>query len=93
MHNVLEKSEDYKAGYEAGREVQTDEAESFAEAEGYDKGYDEALREVPFVSWEDFYATLVRASLPILEGACLRWDAAERCLVVWTLDGREVRFR
>lgn len=34
-----------------------------------------------------------RAGVPILEGACIRWDAAERCLVVWTLDGREVRFK
>ena len=34
---------------------------------------------------------LRRAGVPILDGACVRWDAAERCLVVWTLDGREVR--
>lgn len=34
-----------------------------------------------------------REGVPILEGACVRWDAAERCLVVWTLDGREVRFK
>lgn len=36
---------------------------------------------------------LRRLGVPILDGACVRWDAAERCLVVWTLDGREVRVR
>lgn len=36
---------------------------------------------------------LRRLGVPILDGACIRWDAAERCLVVWTLDGREVRVR
>lgn len=52
--------------------------------------------ETPAPRWLPVGATLAdamhRAGVPILDGACIRWDAAERCLVVWTLDGRETRF-
>ena len=35
---------------------------------------------------------LRRLGVPILDGASVRWDAAERCLVV-VAEGREVRVR
>ena len=54
---------------------------------------------VPTVSWgaptvaRQIADQMRKVGLPMLDGACIRWDAAERCLVVWTLDGREVRFK
>lgn len=40
-----------------------------------------------------FAEALRRAGVPHLEDVRLRWDAAERCLVVMAPDGRETRLR
>ena len=79
----------YDAGYEEGSF--NAECPGY-DCIGYDLGFEAGTLELAESSGASIAECLRRLGVPILDGASVRWDAAERCLVV-VAEGREVRVR
>ena len=88
-----ELAKEYERGVLDGKDEVNEDAYVNGWNDGHGEGYEVGFDAANETRAEGIYNDLTRLGVPILDGACIRWDAAERCLVVWTLDGREVRFK